>query len=165
MTVVTSDGREPEIEHGHGPAPTDKRRPDGQHEAHWVLSDEERAKGFIRPVRRSYRHVGVRPRYRTRALTPEEQQRFAEHGYVAFEPYPESESPVTGRYWTEADLASGCGSVTSMPTPIAETYARAPGFYGSTFCCRCGEYLPVGAKGQFTWVDEHGRDTGERVGT
>jgi hypothetical protein len=26
-----------------------------------VLTEEERAKGFVRPVRRSYRHVGARP--------------------------------------------------------------------------------------------------------
>lgn len=29
----------------------------GQHEDYWVLSESERAKGFIRPVRRSYIHV------------------------------------------------------------------------------------------------------------
>lgn len=33
-----------------------KIRPDGQQEAYLVLSAEERAKGFVRPVRRSYRH-------------------------------------------------------------------------------------------------------------
>lgn len=32
-------------------------RPDGQQEAYLVLSDEERAKGFVRPVRRAYRHL------------------------------------------------------------------------------------------------------------
>ena len=32
-------------------------RPDGQQEKYLVLSDEERAKGFIRPVRRTYIHV------------------------------------------------------------------------------------------------------------
>ena len=37
-------------------APTDERLPDGQHADHWVLSEEERAKGFVRPVRTSYRH-------------------------------------------------------------------------------------------------------------
>lgn len=30
--------------------------PDGMQEKYLVLSDEERAKGFVRPVRRSYRH-------------------------------------------------------------------------------------------------------------
>jgi hypothetical protein len=32
-------------------------RPDGMQETYLVLSDEERAKGFIRPVRRTYTHL------------------------------------------------------------------------------------------------------------
>lgn len=36
--------------------------PDGMQEKYLVLSEEERAKGFVRPVRRSYRHVsGKKP--------------------------------------------------------------------------------------------------------
>lgn len=31
-------------------------RPDGQQACYLVLSDEERAKGFVRPVRQTYRH-------------------------------------------------------------------------------------------------------------
>lgn len=31
--------------------------PDGMQETYLVLSDEERAQGFVRPVRRSYRHL------------------------------------------------------------------------------------------------------------
>ena len=31
-------------------------RPDGQQQGYVVLAEEERAKGFVRPVRRSYRH-------------------------------------------------------------------------------------------------------------
>lgn len=34
-------------------------QPIGQHDDYIVLTDEERAKGFMRPVRFSYRHVGV----------------------------------------------------------------------------------------------------------
>ena len=33
-----------------------KIKPDGQQEKYLVLSDEEKAKGFIRPVRKSYIH-------------------------------------------------------------------------------------------------------------
>lgn len=33
-------------------------RPDGQQKAYVVLSDEERARGFVRPVRKTYLHVG-----------------------------------------------------------------------------------------------------------
>ena len=32
-------------------------RPDGQQECYLVLPEEERAKGFVRPLRRSYRHI------------------------------------------------------------------------------------------------------------
>ncbi len=32
-------------------------RTDGQQKAYVVLAEEERAKGFVRPVRRSYRHL------------------------------------------------------------------------------------------------------------
>lgn len=32
-------------------------RPDGQQQDYVVLADEERAKGFVRPVRRSYVHL------------------------------------------------------------------------------------------------------------
>jgi len=43
------------------PVPDDyshtKLKPDGQQEAYVVLSDEERAKGFVRPVRTRYVHV------------------------------------------------------------------------------------------------------------
>lgn len=32
-------------------------RPDGQQEGYIVLAEEERAKGFVRPVRRTYTHL------------------------------------------------------------------------------------------------------------
>jgi hypothetical protein len=32
-------------------------QPDGMQRTYLVLSDEERAKGFVRPVRRSYKHL------------------------------------------------------------------------------------------------------------
>lgn len=35
-----------------------QQNPTGMHDDYLVLSDAERAKGFVRPVRRSYRHVG-----------------------------------------------------------------------------------------------------------
>ncbi|NHN55785.1 hypothetical protein G9U51_08345 [Calidifontibacter sp. DB0510] len=85
-------------------------RPDGQQETYLVLSELERAKGFVRPVRRTYRH----------------------------------------------DV---CGTVTTMGLPIAETYARNPGFYGGTFCAGCCAHFPVGEQGEFTWLD------GTKVGT
>lgn len=120
----------------------------GMQKGYVVLSAEERAKGFVRPVRRSYKHVGVRPRHPLRDLTPEEHERYDPIGYVKFEEYPESERPATGRYWTQAQLESGCGTVTTMGLALAETYARDPKFYGGTFCCACRTHFPVA---EFVW--------------
>lgn len=73
----------------------------GQHKAYWVLSDEERKKGFTRPVRLSYIH-------------------------------------------TE------CNTETTMSKAIAETYARDPKYYNSTFCFHCRSHMPVS---EFLWLD------------
>lgn len=135
--------------------------PGGQQACYLVLSEEERAKGFIRPVRRTYQHVGVRPQYPTRPLTEEEHKRYDEFGYVAYEEYPKDAGKHgLGRFWTQAQLDSGCGATTSMGQALAETYARQPSFYGATFCVQCGKHLPVGEHGEFIWVDD-----GTRVGT
>lgn len=45
---LTTDPNDPRIQ---------ELRGDGQQEAYLVLSDEERAKGFVRPVRRTYTHL------------------------------------------------------------------------------------------------------------
>lgn len=72
---ATLSGRPPESPDVPGaPAPIDPAT--GQHRDYYVLPDEERAKGFVRPVRTSCTHTV-------------------------------------------------CGTVTTMPRPIAETYARA----------------------------------------
>lgn len=71
----------------------------GQQKAYVVLSEVERQKGFVRPVRQEYVH-------------------------------------------------KKCGAVTRMGVAIAETYARDPSFYGSTFCVGCGVHRPVG---EFVW--------------
>jgi hypothetical protein len=144
---ATTDGKPPApgLETAGAPQPIGR---DGQHGAYWVLSEEERKKGFVRPVRRSYVHTGARPKHPLRSLTTEEQVRFTTEGYVKYEAYPESESPIAGRYWTEKQLSSGCGGQTTMGLAIAETYARDPKYYGSTFCCGCRKHLPVS---EFTW--------------
>ena len=68
-----------------------------------MLTPEERAKGLAPAVvRRNYRQLAgpVGPQYPRRDLTDEEKERYNEFGYVKFEPYPESESPKTGCFWT-----------------------------------------------------------------
>jgi hypothetical protein len=121
--------------------------PSGQQKGYVVLSEEERRKGFVRPVRCSYKHVGVRPRHATRELTAEEKKQYADYHYVLKEINPDGNS---GRYWTEKQLHSGCGTVTTMGRALAETYARDPEFYGGTFCCGCGTHLPLE---EFVWCD------------
>lgn len=98
---TTSDRNDPRLGHGHDEEPVD------QNEVYLVLSDEERAKGFVRPVRDSYKH-------------------------------------------------NTCGTVTRMSWPIAETYARDPKFYGSTYCMHCRMHRPVS---EFVW-DPDGSEVG-----
>jgi len=137
----------------------------GQQKDYVVLSNEERAKGFVRPVRNGYVHVGRKPPVSLRPLTDEEMARYPTQGYVGFEPNTDPDSAVTGRFWTQEQLARvegtlRCGAVTNMARTIAETYARDPHFYGGTFCARCKAHFPVGEKGEFIWDG-----TDERVGT
>lgn len=165
--LATTSGETPK--HFGSPAPDLTTQLNGQHPSYWILSESERAKGFVRPVRQSYKHVGrPGPKYQLRDLTPEEIADHAGSGYVKYEEYPASESPLVGRYWSQSDLdriGKGCGTVTVMGLAIAETYAREPGFYGATMCVGCRKHLPVGADGEFVWINAHGGASQERVGT
>lgn len=137
-----------------------RTRADGQQETYLVLPEAEREKEWARPPRRAYKHVGARPTRPTRPLTEEETLRYAAFGYVCFEEYPPGESSMVGRYWTQKQLDSGCGTVTTMGQALAETYARCPAYYQATFCRGCGKHLPVGEHGEFVWEPD-----GSRVGT
>lgn len=151
---TTDNPNDPRLGHG-----TDEK-PVPQNEVYLVLSEEERAKGFVRPYHSAYRHVGKRgATYPLRDLTDEEKERFG-HDYAKFEAYPESEYPKTGKFWTQKQLDSidaGCGMATIIAPAIAETYARNPKFYGSTYCMHCQQHLPVD---EFVWAG-----TDERVGS
>jgi hypothetical protein len=112
--ALTTDPNDPELGYGSDDSPVP------MNEKYLVLSDEERAKGFVRPVRRAYVHTG------------------------------------------------GCGAVTTMSQTIAETYARDPSFYGSTYCTGCDKHRPVGADGEFQWdgpYDLNGVYSTDKVGT
>jgi len=53
---VTLSGNPPEPGYkGPAPAPIDPTT--GMHKDYWVLSSEERARGFVRPLRKTYRHL------------------------------------------------------------------------------------------------------------
>jgi hypothetical protein len=143
--TLTTDPNDPRLGHGSDETP----RP--QNETYLVLSESERAKGFVRPVRSSYRHVGIKPTHPLRDLTADETARYSGEGYVKFEPYPPDPkgSSVVGRFWTQEQLdTKGCGSITTMGRALAETYAREPRFYGATYCCMCGMHRPVA---EFVW--------------
>jgi hypothetical protein len=111
--LATTSGQPPKQFDSPAPDPEtfDEGSHKGQHKDYWVLSESERAKGFVRPVRSAYRHAK-------------------------------------------------CGTVTTMGRALAETCARDPHFYGSTFCVSCGSHFRVGADGEFTWDG-----TNEKVGT
>lgn len=94
MSTIT-DPTDPRLGHGSDDEPVP------QNEVYLVLSDEERAKGFVKPYRASYVH-------------------------------------------------KTCRAVTSMARVIAETYARDPWFYGSTYCTTCSMHRPLA---EFTWED------------
>ena len=142
--------------HENAPAPGPIKG-NGQHDSYWVLSEEERAKGFVRPVRTTYIHIGPPgPKHPMRELTDSERERYAKFNYAMKEEYP----PVEGipgsaaRYWTQEKLNAvnnGCGAATTIRSmDIAETYARDPKYYGSTFCVGCKTHLPVN---EFVWQD------------
>ena len=89
----TTDPTDPRLGYG------SDEEPRLQQEIYLILSEEELAQGFVRPVRFSYEH-------------------------------------------------KTCGSVTTMAKPLAETYARNPKFYGSTYCVHCAMHRPVS---EFIW--------------
>lgn len=152
MSKLTTDPNDPRLGHGTDESPV------SQQEVYLVLSEEERKKGFIRPYRDSYCHVGEKPKYPLRDLTDEERERYHGENYVKFEVYAEHLSPRTGRFWTQKQLdQNGCGIVTRMGRELSETYARNPNFYGSTYCAGCKMHRPVA---EFVWVAD-----GEVVGS
>ena len=110
---LTEDPSDPRLTHGTDSEPIE------QAETYLVLSKEEREKGFIRPVRTSYVHIGP--------------------------------TQLSG------DLGIGCNATTTMGRELAETYARDPKFYGSTYCIYCRMHRPVE---EFVWYG-----TNERVGS
>lgn len=136
------------------PVTTDHKeiQPNGQQKGYIVLSEAERAKGFVRPVRDSYVHVGEKPTYPLRDITEEEGRQFNTPEkpceYVKFEEYPDELRPRVGRFWTQAELDGGCGATTTMVRVLAETYARSPSFYSGTYCSTCRNHFPVG---NFVW--------------
>ena len=146
---LTDDPNDPRIKRGGGDA-----SPGPQNDVYLVLPEKERAKGFVRPLRRSYEHVGPPgPKYPLRGLTEEEEENHRGR-YAVYEEYPEEEAAV-GRFWTQKHLDEvakcGCGAVTKMGLALCETYARDPHFYGATYCVGCRMHKPVD---EFIWEED-----------
>lgn len=163
---LTTDPNDPKLKEG-------QKNETGQHEIYLVLSEEERAKGFVRPVRNSYVHVGAYRNYAgiDEILTEEEQKEMMRE-YPHPEPYVailgingSDGKHLGGAYvtqkefdaWKTGKRVGGCGAHTSMGQALSETYARNPKFYGATFCTGCNKHLPVD---EFVWVG-----TDENVGS
>lgn len=145
--TITSDRNHPGI--------NKPRAPGDQNEAYLVLSEEERAKGFIRPVRDRYIHVGKEVCGKTR--NNDERDRNGKlwvctgakgHEGPCFTWKAVSDAVARK---TQSTHLLGCGTTTTMPQAIAETYARDNTFYGKTWCCGCNDHLPVG---EFCWFDD-----------
>ena len=109
MTGTTSDPNDPRLRRGVDDAPVE------QNDTYLVLSEEERAKGFMRPLRRAYVH-----RYWLDGRT---------------DPLPAVLTSLEG--------LGGCGTLTTMGLALCETYARDPSFYGATYCVGCKMHRPV----------------------
>lgn len=158
---LTTNRNDPELGHGYDDEKID------QHKKYLVLSEEEIKKGFVRPVRDSYIHVGKKVELEggtLRELTEEEKERYKDENYGAFIEYPKnSESSVIGKFISKEEsqnigkFIGGCNGLTKMNQTIAETYARDPKFYGSTYCVHCRMHRPVE---EFHWDG-----TTEKVGS
>jgi hypothetical protein len=152
MSKLTTNPNDPRLGHGADESSS------SQNEVYLVLSEEERKKGFVRPYRDSYKHVGSKPKYALRDLTDEEKERYKGEDYAKFEIYPDRMLPRTGKFWTLKQLGNmGCGTVTKMGRELSETYARNPHFYGATYCVGCQMHRPVA---EFVWDID-----GEQVGS
>ena len=159
--MLTTDPKDPELCHGIDTEPVN------QCKKYLILSEKERAKGFVRPVRYSYIHKG---RYYPYSVEKLNQPYNSEDGrtYVAkvvilldIDGKPKCWGFLTQReydqYIKTNGYVGGCFEETKMGIELAETYARDPKFYGATYCIKCKMHLPVS---EFSWIDD-----GELVGS
>lgn len=140
---------------------TDPSNPDlrvtetsGMQKVYLVLSEEERAKGFVRPYRDSYIHRGKKICGKMRATEEGKLGGSCDlctlppgHEDGCFAVYRSFSQPEAARI-ASLPFVGGCGTKTTMGRSISETYARNPSFYGATFCCGCGTHRPLT---EFVW--------------
>jgi hypothetical protein len=154
----TTDPNDPELGRGVDIEPV------SQHAKYLILSEEERAKGFIRPVREAYIHVGQG--YKDSELRDvsdgnKNDPNLKKYAKVLYHVKNKDTGEfIGGRFITQKEVdqfiktgrIGGCGSETKMGLALCETYARDPSFYGSTYCCHCQKHLPVG---EFIWKEDN----------
>lgn len=167
---LTTDPKDPEL----GQVIDEKTNT--QNKKYLVLSEEEISKGFIRPVRDKYVHVGKKierdeeGRIIGRLIKIDDQEYPTNefytkaNGYGGYIMYPKDYGTI-GRYLSVPEVDAivnrkkyfgGCGVETKMNITISETYARDPKFYGATYCIGCKKHLPVS---EFEW-DSDGETLG-----
>lgn len=139
--AFTDDPEHPELTRGVDAAPTPQAK------VYLVLSAEERAKGFVRPLRDRYVHAGRKICGKHSETEP---MRVGGHTVCVDEP---GHAGACERWGLEASIDGlrGCGTETRMALPLAETYASNPFFYGATYCVGCRRHLPVN---EFQWVPD-----------
>lgn len=148
----TTGGLTPGFEQAAAPGPINPVT--GQHTSYWILNEDERKKGFVRPVRRTYVHVGRRicgkPASDSVVAQMVVKCKDGEIYVCASEPAHEGEcfallvkmtAKHAERFLTKG-LLGGCDTVTTMSLDIAQTYARDPNFYSAGMCVRCKEHFP-----------------------
>lgn len=114
--------------------------PGQMNEKYLVLSEAERAKGYKRPFRSRYLHLG-------RGVDGRRAARDLER-----DGGPEDPAGVMELVRANTTAASvACGTSTWMNEAIAGTYARDPGFYGATWCAGCSMHRPLS---EFLWLEE-----------
>jgi len=126
----TTDKNDPKLKEG-------QQNETGQHDIYLILSEEERAKGFVRPLRFSYIHVGrslkaFKGIYKM--LDENERKKYPKYVAIMTVLTNEDGSFKGGTYvtqeefnaWKNEELIGGCNTVTTMSRPLAETYARDP---------------------------------------
>lgn len=144
---ATVSGRAPEDPAVPGaPAPIDPVT--GQHKDHYVLPEEERAKGYIRPLRFSYTHAGRLVCGKPKNKNPDQLEGEEVPDIWVCLGAPGHEGPCGTPGYGRNRNVIGCQTSTRMPASIAETWAADPKYYGETFCVGCKKYLPVG---EFVW--------------
>lgn len=137
----------------------------GMQKGYVVLAPEERAKGFVRPYRDAYRHIG-------RVVCGKLNLIDGVNHICVLKPDHEGQCRQLVEAGDEAQIErayqhnhlGGCDRVTTMSRALAETYARDPSYYTGTYCSTCGGHFPVGADGEFTWYEMDGTE-GPKVGT